>query len=373
VNRRQRGYSLLELALAMVVMGVIAAMALSLTPRLTGLFQKNTQSGKLLRVDRALTGFALAHSRLPCPDNNADGNEDCGGAAVGGIPYQTLKMSRPASNRRGIGLRYAVYRNANAIPSQDADLAVLKDRYVPLLPSAPPVNLNGLDFCLAVRTAARASASNALAHVGSGVQNVAYAIADPGVNGTFDGLNGATGAAFEQPDRALATAYDDAVRAVGFNELASSLDCASTLAKVNGLARATFVAADMARLADLYQQFRDFSVRVNDTNLTLAGVSLANAIMDETNAIAALALSVAGAFESFGAAAVVGIAGATAALAVSTAGIALAGTGLAGAVDSKATAQTQQTAANTSLAKANTFAAQQRTMVASADARGLLR
>jgi len=376
----QRGYSLLELALVVVVMGIIAALAVSITPRVADLFQQRSKAGVLAVMDQALSGYALAHSRLPCPDNDGDGMEDCAGPAVGEIPYLSLGLSEPVQNRRGLGLRYMVYRKADALLAQDADLAVLKNRYQPLLPagSTPVVNLNGLDLCQALRTAALIPGGTTLAHVGAGAQNIAFALADPGaldadqINGVFYALNGVTGLGFEQPDRPRGANYDDTVRAVGFNALATRLHCPQSLAEVNGLARAAFAAADLARLANFYKQFRDFAVRVRQTNVDIAMERRDLAIASEAIAVATIASGLALTSQSGGIGAG-SVAGAVVALAAATAALASAIINLNDANSKLSTALNQQTNANTALTSADSFALQRLNALVAADAKGVLR
>jgi len=378
MSAAQRGYSLLELVLVVVVMGIIAALAISITPRVADLFKGRSQAGLLATLDEAMAGYALLHSRLPCPDNDGDGMEDCAGPAVGGVPYRSMGLAAPAENARGLPLRYAVYRKADATPAQDADLAVLKNRYVPLLPGSPAFNtLNGLDLCLALRSASRSPGGGTFTHVGVGVLNVAYVIADPGaldadqVNGVFDGLNAAGGVGFAQPDQAQGLGYDDAVRAVGFNALASRLGCPQRFAQVNGLARAAYAAADLARLALFYKQFRDFAVRVRQTDVDIAMERRDLAIASEAIAVATVASGLALTSQSAGIGAG-SVAGATAALTAATATLALAIINLNTANGKLTTALNRQTNASTALSSANAFAQQRLAMVANADLKGLL-
>ncbi|MDR1274923.1 MAG: prepilin-type N-terminal cleavage/methylation domain-containing protein [Candidatus Accumulibacter sp.] len=110
LSRFASGFTLLELSFVVVVMGVL------------GLFFAGSFSGaddvRVRRQSRAhaevareaLRAFVLANKRLPCPDANADGYEDCALAGeTGTLPYADLGLADAAHNR----ILYGVYRAAS--------------------------------------------------------------------------------------------------------------------------------------------------------------------------------------------------------------------------------------------------------------------
>lgn len=101
----QRGLSLVEAAVAMVIMGVAATM-LWQTVSGTRLRESQTQARvHLQRADAALQAFVAIHHRFPCPATTSDGRESCNGRpTTGELPYQTLGM--PEARRPRI--RYTV-------------------------------------------------------------------------------------------------------------------------------------------------------------------------------------------------------------------------------------------------------------------------
>ena len=284
--KQHQGYSLVELAIVLVVLGIMTVVAAKLLPKLIHSPDVVRGSRVLIEVDQALSGFAYTHTRLPCPDTSvpADGLEDCAGAAaVGWVPYHTLGLAARPRNPSGLDLRYGVYRKANAgSPENDTDLAIRLDRFKPLLPSgSPPLalpttlgNINGLDFCHALRSAARATASSSYVHVGT-TTNVAYVLADPGPGdaagdaSVFDGSN-VTGLKFERPDLAGAANYNDRVLVMDFDHLWARLGCAA------GFSAASHAQANNALAAAIFKQaLKDYRFQVVlSVELTTALVSM---------------------------------------------------------------------------------------------------
>ncbi|GAA5784103.1 type II secretion system protein [Chitiniphilus shinanonensis] len=112
---RQRGFSLLELAVALVVMGLLLGSALTPLQAQWRARQWRETDALLATARAALLGHALQHGRLPCParldaTGAAAGIEArIGGACQrddGALPWATLGL--PADDAWGRVLRYAV-------------------------------------------------------------------------------------------------------------------------------------------------------------------------------------------------------------------------------------------------------------------------
>ncbi len=137
----QRGLSLVEAAVAMVIMGVAATM-LWQTVSGTRLRESRTQARvHLQRADAALQAFVAVHRRFPCPAATSDGRESCSGRpSTGQLPYLTLGMPEAG----GLRMRYTV----------DPVIAAGESRFVALVndraigpgndPRAAPVALKTL-------------------------------------------------------------------------------------------------------------------------------------------------------------------------------------------------------------------------------------
>ena len=128
--QRQRGFSLVELSIVLVVLGLLG-WAVAGSYDNTGALRdrdRATQSAESLR--EALRAFALRNGRLPCPDSSGTGWE--GNAAgvcapdaeAGWLPYRSLGLDVPADAWHAA---YGVYRNKTAAGG-DADLAVATER-----------------------------------------------------------------------------------------------------------------------------------------------------------------------------------------------------------------------------------------------------
>ena len=223
-QRKGRGFSLVELAVSLALLGLVA---LGLVAYLRQATQHKViqQSADIMETaQQALVGFAHANFRLPCPALDGNGIEICGNAQsglpnqIGQLPWRTLGLANARAGR----LRYGVYRAPNANAWLDSDLAVAKDRMVPLnnitanspgapSPPIPPVvydspadvsnlahknpllgNVNLVDFCYATYRAANAPVSanalatvdaNANANANATLRPVAFVLAALGVAG----------------------------------------------------------------------------------------------------------------------------------------------------------------------------------------------
>lgn len=291
---KQKGYSLLELAIVIGILGMSALMFVLLASGGPGGSQQASQrsgsplsradgGSRLADAEAQLIGFARTHDRLPCPDVNGDGLEQCNaGIHVGSAPYRTMGLTQPLLNENQVALRYGVFRRPADDARHDTDLAVLKDRYNPGLPNDELTQVeNALDFCWALRNASTLAVATQYLHVDTQQPvNQAYALVDPGARdadgsgSVLDGTN-AAGPGLESPGRAQSEDYDDRVRSMGFNQLASRLGCPALLAQASGAARAAVASDDLSQLTDFFRDFREYSHEVAKDEVVLSGVALA--------------------------------------------------------------------------------------------------
>jgi len=338
MNRRwAAGYTLLELAIALVVLGLVLVLMWQFGTTASQRYTEIQSPPMLAAADDALTGFAAAYHRLPCPDTAGDGLEHCGGASVGRLPVITLRVARADL----ANVRYGVFRSADANAPNDADLAVAKDRFYPLVstPAGPALPAgtgtalgvaNGIDLCDALLTAGgRAPTAAVLGiHDAGGVllRNVAYAVALPGGRDAdgdgnpFDGANTVDNA-FASSSQPISAAYDDSVLAVDFGQLFDRIACATTLSGAgHAHPNANFAEAIVYRSGLDYKVQLKIADDMADANVASAAAAVASATAGAATAAANVLIAAAEATLSKGtASALIGFA--AAAVAVSAAAI----------------------------------------------------
>ncbi len=222
--RATAGFSLVELAVVLSVLGLLTMTALSAFDNLGQVRQHNAARAHGEAARQAVLAFALRNKRLPCPDTSANGDAGregggmgCGGApSIGWLPYESLGLDLPVRSAR---LRYGVYRPLTAATAHSADQPDLE-------------RIGGFGNVLAALAAATSADTSQPHYAGDGtaatctgagaqVSNPAFVLVAPagdrdGIGGTgFDGphRNFAAGgsACVLPPDTPTSTDYDDVV------------------------------------------------------------------------------------------------------------------------------------------------------------------
>jgi prepilin-type N-terminal cleavage/methylation domain-containing protein len=115
------GFTLLEIAIVMVIIGILAGGGVGLMRMLTERKARNATVDYLQQVRTALVSYAANNGRLPWADSDADGAENSG-AAMGTLPYLTLQIAPADAYRRN--LRYEI--NANLATGRTATCTALR-------------------------------------------------------------------------------------------------------------------------------------------------------------------------------------------------------------------------------------------------------
>lgn len=245
---RQQGFSLLELALVLALVGGMALIVMQY--RGQALSQdKSIAQGYQDQIAAALFQYALRHYRLPCADTNGNGFEGgsdgaCGQGStnhmVGGVPFQTLNMPETQGLSEAVRQRYVygVFRDN----STAGDLSTLTERTGDALGTSGYLSLNDLRYALR-GLGARAFDAGRIHVTGDAQQagaancatnplgNLAFFVAYAGTRDAdddgdaFDGENSdlkwpaGGGLCVSGPLTTQDEQYDDAIVAVGFAEL----------------------------------------------------------------------------------------------------------------------------------------------------------
>ncbi len=345
----QLGFGILEIA---ILLSLLSALAFVLMVMPDEYEQSNReQDRKYLRIaDEQLINFIGLNGRLPCPASSVTGVEDCN-VSKGTLPYITLGLKEPGYSSGDIALKYGVFRKSQSDTAtsqateeaNDADLTVGKNRYEPLDANGDIQevnNINTLDFCVGLMNASSAtfSTNNTYIQENSATRYaVAYAIASPGANGIFDGLNGQAGQGFNAASEAINPAtYDDHVLSRGHIELYSLMQCDISIASLNIMANAVLVQNKVKSQADSLADdtvkgaaLAAVGVALNTASAVIAGVDLANASATLATASGLLSAAVAGCAVAVGCPLVPVY---TAAVAAATTGVVLSGVAVGASV-----------------------------------------
>jgi prepilin-type N-terminal cleavage/methylation domain-containing protein len=107
-RHNQQGFTLIEIAVVLVIIGLLAGGGVSLMRVLTERKARNEALSYLKDTQFALIGYAERTGRLPWADNNGDGTENSG-VNNGTLPYYTLQVAPRDTYKRV--LRYALNPN----------------------------------------------------------------------------------------------------------------------------------------------------------------------------------------------------------------------------------------------------------------------
>jgi hypothetical protein len=268
--RRSRGFGLLQVLLLIAVMAGLATMGYLQWRERAAIDSSRQERQSLEQADHAILAFATVEHRLPCPDTNRDGEEDCGTLSEqkGWLPSVTLRLAGADPGVDVGQLRYLVQRSAS--PN---NLTVRTDSWRPLeydednttffamrAGGYPNDILTLTDFCQRLDTAST-TLGPALAQVNvTGGRAVAYALAHPGNNDAdgdgdlFDGANSNAGGnanLLEDPARRPQLAsYNDIVRERSFASLQSDLHCRPLIDSINTVALGHDVVVQVADMRD---------------------------------------------------------------------------------------------------------------------------
>lgn len=195
-NFTVRGFTLIEIAIALAILGVLFALAMvPLSEQMRAQRARETQAA-LAEIREALIGYAVINGRLPCADTSGDGLEDspCAGGAAGegGLPWSTLGVA-PADGwgnpwRYRADRAFTANRPPGAMAAFTLDTAFLDNLVVCGVPGAATA---GVPACPSDAALVR------LTVTGSSGEHPVAIVYSPGANTRPDGLNATFDAAYQ--------------------------------------------------------------------------------------------------------------------------------------------------------------------------------
>lgn len=247
-HRTQHGFSLIEAAVSLVLLGLISVVLWRFIETANQQQHVRQQQSLLSRADHALLGYSLSQHRLPCPASDTAGRENCASVATSGyLPYLTLGLPDQGAGR----IRYGVLR----APGKINLTASITERTLKVLRATVDTNTGSTlsftedyaqdtwaqNFCLRLNGAMRLDGANLSdllqtgAAAASGPRRLsAYALALPTGAGGFSAQQGdgsaASGPGFDAPRRAHDPTADDNILAVSPRTLWQRLRCGDLVA-----------------------------------------------------------------------------------------------------------------------------------------------
>ena len=228
-SARMAGFTMVEMAVVVLVIGLVAAISMGAFSSAFGSRNARTADGIGNDIDGALLTYASKNNHLPCPDLNGNAREGdasgaCpAGAEMGYVPYESLGLQAPATIARAV---YGVYRNAGINADLVAPVAGTPNRadFQRALAAAAVVTPAANDHVFITGDNA---AAGALDCAGNQMLHPAYVLVVPmldrdGDGNTLDDIHAglpASGRCVASPNFAPNATYDDHVAFTGFTTL----------------------------------------------------------------------------------------------------------------------------------------------------------
>ncbi|HET6633225.1 MAG TPA: hypothetical protein VFG73_11025 [Rhodanobacteraceae bacterium] len=249
--RHVQGFGLWESLLLVALIGALLTVAFVSQQSTAHLRIERQQAATALWADQQVAGFVASHLRLPCPDVDGDGYEDCGGGSTGLLPILSLGSKADAAARGPLKLDYATLVAA-------PDLTRLESYWEPETWDGTKYSYgtaNGLDLC-----------SKLWASVTADPDAAAYSI----------GLQRGDG-------------VPDLVRFHPAAALSNALNCVTTISSVNGIALAVDVVNEVLSEQESLKQDAISTIAFNALHIILTAVDMAVAAVGLVSSIATLA------------------------------------------------------------------------------------
>ena len=269
MRRSQQPGSMTGFALwdSLLLVALIASLLLAtfiIQQSRTHLRTAQERAATALWADQQVAGFATAELRLPCPDTDGDGLENCeAGAVTGMLPVLTMGLKADAATRGAVQIKYTVARPAAL------DLGLLESFF-------EPKNWDGDEYAYGT--------SNGLDFCGKLHQTI-DSDRNP-VNGNDNPNALAYSVAVAQRD-----GDPDIVRNHTAADLANTLSCIIDMSSVNGIALAVDVVLEVIDENEGIREDAIITIAFNVLHIVLAGIDVALAAIGLAAAIVNLSAS----------------------------------------------------------------------------------
>jgi len=260
--RKPKGFSLLELALLLVVIGILVTIASAVVIKAINQSTSATTNNALLQTEQALLGRLHLNRSLACADTDADGLGNCP-ARIGTVPYIDLGMDSMPVDGNGMALTY------------------IANGYL-FAPTA-----NAYDFCQTLLTVASTVDLGEL--YGAGNASLAYAIFSGGkqdilnnssANDTAIIKAGSAGYSIEE------NISDDRYRSKSNMSLLGKFNCPATLLAINAM-ETELIAGNLTRTTlDFIKTDIEGRIKGSELAIVMASLSVATAAASVVGAAA---------------------------------------------------------------------------------------
>ncbi|MGB8635242.1 MAG: hypothetical protein WCD66_02465 [Rhodanobacteraceae bacterium] len=253
--KSEKGFALWDTLLLVALIGALLLVAFVSQHARSQMHLAQDQDATLLWADQQVAGFTSSHLRLPCPDTNNDGLEDCGSGTTSGLlPVQTLGLKADAATRGPVRILYSLLRPSGMDPT------VLESYFEPEMWDGTKYSYgtaNGLDFC---RKLADIVAGNSAA--------VAYTVGLKRLDGE-----------------------GDLKRSRSVSDLSNNLSCITTMSSVNGIALAVDVVNEVLAQQESTKQAAIITIAFNVLHIALTAIDVSLAAIGLAASITALGVA----------------------------------------------------------------------------------
>jgi len=261
--RRQGGFSLLELALVMVVLSLLIGSGVVAFKRYQGQTRIAADRASVVASEKTLLAYLQRMHRLPCPDqpdSNGvyDGIENICNGSFGQLPYRTLGLDAVPLDGSNRPLRYVVNESLAASPAPQKAYA----------------------FCKGLWDLSSTVDATMLANV-NGNANLGYAVVtgEPNAAGVLQTttvtLSDGTTVDAYRVDPTAANGVQ--LRTRGLYALQGLFNCPAVLASVNAMASERVNTERTYTLLGITRDFLDDKIAVAEAHRTLAYFAILDA------------------------------------------------------------------------------------------------